>query len=399
MLINFQKEIFNPVYIPLIHDKSRYKLLYGGAGSGKSFFTAQRFLAHLLAEERNRIVLIRKVAKTIKESSYRQIRELIRCYNLEDFFHCVDSALRIVSKINKHNELFCLGVDDREKLKSLTNVNKVWVEEATELDERDFLQLDLRIRGKSEGIKEIYLTFNPIHAEHWLNKIKLKNCVRLRTTYKHNKYIDKEYIARLQELKEQNIDYYNIYVLGIWGVLHEVVYHPFIPCNSMPKSIDETFYGLDFGFNVPTALVRVCVRDAIFYVEELIYETHLTNSQLINKLKMLDIDKSDYIYCDSAEPDRIEEIHGAGFNAHPSDKSIKDGIDYIKSIHSSIRSYKGNTNLNKEILSYCYKKDKNGKVLDEVVKDKDHALDALRYALYTHKKNTKKEKFKMSFIK
>jgi phage terminase large subunit len=88
------------------------------------------------------------------------------------------------------------------------------------------------------------------------------------------------------------------------------------------------------------------------------------------------------IYCDSAEPDRIEEISNAGFNAHPSKKDVKAGIDYVKSqvIHVDATC---SPNIQKEVQNYKYKEDKNGNVLDEPVKAFDHILDATRYAMFS----------------
>jgi len=128
----------------------------------------------------------------------------------------------------------------------------------------------------------------------------------------------------------------------------------------------------------------VGIKDWEIYLRELLYQTHLTNEDLIEKLKELIPDKNRYTYADSAEPARIEEIARAGFNIHPADKSVKDGIDFVK--RQKLHILKRSVNLIKEIGGYKYKEDKDGNVLEEPVKFRDHLMDAMRMAIYTHLK-------------
>jgi phage terminase large subunit len=153
-------------------------------------------------------------------------------------------------------------------------------------------------------------------------------------------------------------------------------------------NVDEIIYGLDFGFNNPSALMECCLRDQTPFIRELIYESRLTNGQLIDRMNALNLDKDLPYYCDSAEPARIEELQQAGYNAIPADKSVKDGIDYVKRRRLYIDP--ASTNTLNEIPAYSYRK-KGEQVLDEPVKFRDHAMDAIRYALYTHSKNPQGE--------
>lgn len=152
-----------------------------------------------------------------------------------------------------------------------------------------------------------------------------------------------------------------------------------------PESFDEIIYGLDFGYNNKTALIKIGIKEGEYYLEELIYKEHLTNLDLINEMNKLNIKKSDYIYCDASEPGRIEELRKHGYNCYPADKNVKDGIDYLK--RCKIYSNSRNDGINKEVLHYSYKQDKNGNILDEPVKFNDHCMDAIRYAIYTHSKS------------
>lgn len=383
----------NPVYLPLINDKSRYLNLYGGAGSGKSYFAAQKILMRMMKEQGHRFLLVRKVAKTIRSSQFSLLKSLIYEYELGKIFTVRESTLTVNCKTNG-NEIVSAGLDDREKLKSIAGITSIWIEEATELDMLDFLQVNLRLRGRTENYKQIMLTYNPVDANHWLNTTKLDGSHKVKTTFRDNTFIDREYIKVLDGLKEQDENYYNIYALGEWGTLRNIIYKPFELADEYPEIFDEIIYGLDFGYNNPTALIEVKIRDDIYYLNELIYEKHLTNSDLIKTIKKLGIPKSRSIYCDSSEPNRIRELINSGYNASPASKEVRDGIDFLKSCR--IISRHRNTGINKEVLSYSYRQDANGNVFEEPVKFNDHAMDAIRYAIYTHNKDRKE--YRIRFI-
>ena len=119
------------------------------------------------------------------------------------------------------NEILCAGMDDPEKIKSIAGITSVWCEEATELDELDFNQLELRVRGETSTYKQFIITFNPISEQHWLKKRFFDNqdseTYILNTTYKDNSFLDDDYIHHLQERVKANPNLYKVYVLGEWG--------------------------------------------------------------------------------------------------------------------------------------------------------------------------------------
>lgn len=382
----------NKVYLPLLENTSRYLHIYGGAGSGKSFFAAQKVLLRTLTETKHKFLLIRKVAKTIRNSQYSLLKHLVYVANLQDYFIFKESDLTIECLL-QNNKILSAGLDDREKLKSIFGITSIWIEEATELDFEDFNQINLRLRGRSVTYKQIILTYNPVNVNHWLNTRHFNNCTKLRTTYKNNSFIDEEYIKILNELKNQDEEYYKIYALGEWGTLRNLIFKPFELIETYPEEFDEVIYGLDFGYNNPTALIEVGIKDNEFFLKELIYQTRLTNAELIARIKQLDIKRGSPIYCDSSESDRIQELHESGFNALKADKNVRDGIDFLKTLR--IYSSAGNININKEVLSYSYKEDKNGQVFDEPVKFNDHCMDAIRYAIFTHCKKRQEPRIRI----
>jgi len=365
----------------------RINILYGSAGSGKSHRMAQHFIEKLYREENKRFLVLRKTLPALRITAYKLILELLKEYNLP---HKLNKSEMLVTY--KDNEMLFKSLDDPEKIKSYEG-NYLWIEEATELSHDDFLQLNLRLRRKNDKKNQMFLTLNPISALHWI-KTRLVDVDRddvalMHSTYKDNKFLSPEYVAELENLQEQDENYYKIYALGEWGILKDIIYTNWqpIPLKDYPKDddVDEIIYGLDFGYNNPSALLEIKIKDNVYYERELLYETGLTNSDLIAKANDLIPDKNRPLYADSAESDRIEEFRRDGFNVYGADKgkgSVKDGIDFVK--RQDIRITNDSVNLIKEKQSYKYREDKDGNVIDEPVKFADHLMDAERYAIKTH---------------
>ena len=318
---NFEKIVFND---------SRYLVEKGGAGSGKSHGIAQKLLYRCLTEQdaNHRFLVIRKTQPSLRKSCFNLIKDKIKAWGVEPLFTVRDYDMQI--KCNNGNSFLFVGLDDPEKLKSIERITSVWIEEATELKKTDFLQIDLRLRGEFKYYKQIILSFNPVDEQSWINEMFFKKekdgAFIHETTVDDNIFADPDYVKILDSLADEDENYYNIYRKGLWGVLKGVIYTKFktIQSSEWPKHFDEIIYGLDFGFNNPSALVQVGVRDGEYYLKELLYETKLTNSDLILKLNELIENKNDYLYADTAEPARIDEIRRAGYNVYPSNKSVKD---------------------------------------------------------------------------
>lgn len=335
-------------------------------------------------------VVTRKVARTCRDSVYKLLKDIIYKSGFAHFWTFHESEMRIICNYSG-SKLLCIGLDDVEKVKSIAGVTSLWHEEATELDQADLAQLDLRLRGETRYYKQHIVSFNPISALHWLKTFVVDNPPADMTvhhsTYRDNAFIDAQYKSILESYIDRDANYHRVYALGEWGILQGLIYRPWdlIDSRSYPQSFDETIYGLDFGFNNPTALVRLGIRDRVVYLTECLYRSDMTTGDLIGVLKMLDISRSTPIYADAAEPDRIKEMHRAGFNVLPADKrqgSVSAGIDTVRNMR--IYSCAENENVNKEVGSYKWREDRTGALLDEPAKINDHAMDAIRYALHTH---------------
>jgi len=144
-------------------------------GSGKSIFAAQKKLIRTMSEDSHRFLYCRKVARTIRDSTFQSFRQIISDWKLNAYFKLNKSEMDITYLPNG-NSLISSGLDDVEKLKSIAGITGVWIEEATELDDDDFKQINLRLRGETKNYKQIIYTFNPIDDGHYINrKFFLKN--------------------------------------------------------------------------------------------------------------------------------------------------------------------------------------------------------------------------------
>lgn len=220
------KEHWNEVYLPLLDaEKEQYatNVLYGSGGSGKSRFIVQRIVTKCFEHKRRRYAIIRKVQSTLRHSVFQEFLDVIEGWGLEKYFDCTVSPLSI--KGPNGNKIIFLGCDKREKLKSLAEMDEVFIEEITELDILDYLQIDIRLRGveKESGKKILWAAFNPIDEGHWVKSglidIKDKSVRSLKTTYKDNRFVGGEYEEKMQRIRLLDENYYNIYALGIWGTI------------------------------------------------------------------------------------------------------------------------------------------------------------------------------------
>jgi phage terminase large subunit len=210
----------NPIYLEkLFPCQKRYGVLMGGAGSGKSVAAAQKILLRLKTEFGHRFLVVRKVASTIRDSVYRLLCDLIDMYDLHSEFTILKSEFKIVHKSG--NEILFYGLDDSEKIKSIAGITGIFVEEATELEESDLAQLDMRLRGQTDYYKQILLCFNPISEDHWLKARFFdqedNDTLTLVTTFHDNAFIDDEYKMILSEKYKTNENMYRVYCLGLWG--------------------------------------------------------------------------------------------------------------------------------------------------------------------------------------
>ncbi|MCM0737384.1 PBSX family phage terminase large subunit [Clostridioides difficile] len=400
---------FNPSFKGANFTKKRYRAMKGSAGSGKSVNVAQDYILKLGDKKYQgaNLLVVRKSEATHKYSTYAELTGAInRIYGkqADKYWKTTLNPLEIKSKVTGNSIIF-RGVNDakqREKLKSI-NFSKgkltwVWCEEATELMESDIDILDDRLRGILTNPNLYYqmtFTFNPVSATHWIKRkyfdYKNDDIFTHHSTYLQNRFIDEAYYRRMQMRKEQDPEGYKVYGLGEWGetggaILKNYVIHEF-PTEF--EYFDNMRLSQDFGFNHANAILRIGFKDGELYICNEIYVHEMDTSEIIRIANSKGLEKNLFMYCDSAEPDRIKMWKSAGYKAKGVKKgpgSVKAQIDYLKQLR--IHVHPSCTNTIKEIQQWKWKQDeRTGLYLDEPVEFMDDAMAALRYSIDNKLKN------------
>jgi len=406
MEVEIHTEVFNDIYLKYLQDVTPFQILYGGSSSGKSVFLAQRCVFDLLQGGRNYLVA-REVARSVRGSVAQEINKVITAWGVQSLF----KVNKTDGTITCHNGYQCVftGLDDVEKLKSITPAKGVftdlWIEEATEADEASVGLLLKRQRGGSDEIqKRVTLSFNPILQTHWIYTTYFaslnwaddqqiyqdENILILKTTYKDNRFLTKQDIYRLENEKDEYL--YNVYSLGKWGVLGDVIFRN-VHIVDLNDETSEYYlpeaqrtnrrYGGDFGFSNDPAAIPCIHLDKMrkrIYIFDEFYERGLTNQELAPEcIKLAGRERMKW---DSSEPKSIQELQIAGVNAVPANKgkdSVNFGVQWLQGYEIIISS--NCINAKREFTTYHWKKNKDGDSMRIPVDKDNHLIDATRYAL------------------
>jgi phage terminase large subunit len=378
----------NPAFRPLVSNKDRIQVLVGGASSSKSFSTAQKLLYKVMAEDGHKVLVVRKVAATLRHSCFDLLLAIMADWNMRALFKIMQTDLSMKCLVNG-NEILFTGLDDVERLKSIHGVTDIWIEEASEITEADFNQLDLRLRGETKHKKQITLTLNPISAQHWIKKRfwdrQEDSALTHHSTYKDNRHIDADTIRRLEGITDPY--FRDVYVLGKWGIFANAVFTNYV-IEDFPYGEDDlenVSQGMDFGYAHASALERVGFRDGELYVFDELYGKGWTNRDFIRYMGEYFGDKAFQwpITADSAEPDRIEEWYREGYTGvTPAKKgagSLRFGIDYLCNRRIHIHATRC-PHFIAEIQQFKRREDKDGNAIDQFVELNDDTIAAVRYA-------------------
>ena len=376
-----------PVYWPYARDYStRFNVYYGGAGSGKSHFVAQKILLKCLQYKR-KLLVVRKVGNTLKDSVWAMFLKLL--YQMPAVIKTINKSEYTIELINGSVILF-KGFDDPEKIKSIEGITDIVVEEASELTEDDFDQLNLRLRADC-GMLQIHLMFNPVSKANWVYKRFFENgtpedTVIIHTTYKDNPYLPQEYIDSLLRLERTNPAYFKIYVLGAFATLDKLVFPvKTVRIVSEEETKDLLFWiGMDFGYtNDPTAITwgYVDQEKKILYITGEYNKKGMTNDVIAKTITDLGFAK-ERIIADAAEPKSIAELKKLGLNrvvgAVKGPDSVKNGIDRLQRYDIIIDERCINTI--EEFDNYTWTKDKKtGEYINQPVDSFNHHIDSIRY--------------------
>ena len=404
--------------------RKRYLVLKGSRASKKSKNIALRWIMLLYEFDKANLLVIRKYATLLKQSCRADLIWAIKRLGVEQDWSIPKGEMTLTRKSTGQVILF-RGANEPESIASITVeegvLNFCWIEEAYQLEnEADFDMIDESIRGQlPEGyFKQIVLTFNPWHESSWLRRrffvmkeedtddgevryIEGKQrstslCLALTRNYTCNEWLDEADYANFERMKVEQPARYRVAGLGEWGVSGATIYSNWEvrefswrqlfyekdPYTGRPKY--EHRNGLDFGYSHNTSGVRLLVdRDKReIYVCEELYEQRLSTDEIFLRLRELDWAKEP-IHADSEDPKTIRDLHKLGcsriFGVKKEPGSVTSGIQELRGYKIIISPECQNFEI--EISHYAFKQDAQGKELPQPLKEWDHLMDAMRYAM------------------
>jgi phage terminase large subunit len=367
----------------------RVRVVRGGTSASKTFTIVPFLIDYAVKNPLAEISIVAETIPHLKRGALRdflKIMDMIGMYEPENFNK---SSLVYTFSNGAYIEFF--SADAESKLRGARR-DVLFVNECNNITWEAYYQLAIRTR------RFIYLDYNPV-SEFWVDTelINDSDTDFVVLTYKDNEALDLSIIKEIEKAKEKALtstywaNWWSVYGLGNIGSLQGTVFENWAQCDSVPTDAEFIAYGMDFGFtNDPSTLIAVYRYNGELYINELIYQTKLTNSDLIARLKELNVTSQQMIVADSAEPKSIEDLRRASFRIEGAKKgadSIRNSIDTLQAFKLNVT--KSSINLIKELRNYKWVTDNDGKHTSQPIDSYNHAIDAIRYvALNRLKKST-----------
>ena len=359
--------VFERNYDALYNNEARFIINEGGSRSSKTYSLCQLIMVYCLQNPQKVVSIIRKTFPALRATAMRDFLEVLKEAGIYD---------KASHNMSEHIYSFPNGsiveffsVDDEQKIRGRKR-HVAWCNEANELFHDDFTQLNMRTEQK------LIFDYNPSDSTSWLYELPKDESILIKSTYRDNPFLPDSIKRQIEDLKRTDEALYQIYALGEHAISKANIYSNWTFLPHRPARFTQYVYGLDFGYNHPTALMRVYWHEKDIFIEPVIYESYLTTSNLIDRMASLEVEKEIEIIADYARPEIIAEMNNAGYNVQNANKVVKKGIDNIKTFGVFALNDK---HIEKEYQNYKWKKI-GDTITDEPVKLFDDAMDAVRYA-------------------
>lgn len=375
--------------------KTRKKVIQGGSSSGKTYAILTILIDTCIRNNNLSVSVVSESMPHLRRGALRDFLNIMKATDryIDDHFNKTSLTYHFAS--GSYIEFF--SADSPDKLKGARR-DILYINECNHISFEAYAQLSIRTRG------DIYLDYNPDRRFWAITDVALEpDASMLILKYTDNEALDKTVIEqfKINREKAKTSEYWanwcKVYIDGEVGSLEGVVFNNWSECSKIPDEAELVGIGMDFGFtNDPTAAVAVFRSDGKYYLDELFYQTNLTNSAINSLLTQCGVSKSTEIWADSADPKTIKEIKNYGWRIFGADKgkdSVMFGINLMQEYNLYITSR--STNLINEMQNYQWMKGRDGDKTNIPIDAFNHAIDAIRYLFMSKlgKKNTNKTPF------
>lgn len=353
----------------------------GGTRSGKTYAVMQLLLVIATTLKRS-ISVVSESLPHLKRGALKDFREILEREGRVEGRDYYENKTDLTFIFPNGSTIEFFSVDNWGKVKG-SRRDILFINECNRISYETYRQLAVRTT------ETIFLDWNPDNEFWYEEYIAQRDTTKeIHSTYLDNPYLDKAQIAEI-ESNRYNEQWWRVYGLGLTGHIEGAIYRPFIQIDELPdaRSRMRHVYGLDFGYsNDPTSLVDVYIDEGArrIYVDEIIYESGMLNSDIAERMAEYDISHSTEIFADSAEPKSIDELGRKQYRYNVKPAYKRDLLSQIQFLQQyDIYVTKRSLNIIRESRMYRWKEDKEGRAVNEPIDAYNHAMDALRYAVFT----------------
>lgn len=371
--------------------RKRIKVIRGGQGAGKTISVLILLINHASSKPDKEILIISAELTKMRITVIKDFVKVMKMAGIYDESRFIAGTLY---RFPNGSFIKFIGLDKEDVGKGL-RCDIAYFNEVNKCNQESYRQVSTRAG-------QVIADYNP-DSEFYIDRdvIGRDDCDFLQLTFRDNELLadtEREEILNYYRLgynpdgSERNSYWANlwqVYGLGNIGSLQGVVFSNWSEVDQIPAPAKLMGYGMDFGYtNDPTTCIAIWQYNNEYYFDEVLYQTDLTNPEIARLLTARGIDKSAYIYADSAEPKSIQELKNSGLRIKGADKgrdSIMFGIQAMQEGKFYVTSR--STNLLRELRAYVWDTDKTGAKLNKPVDSFNHCIDGIRYYFTTNSKS------------
>jgi len=388
---------------------AKYRLYSGAFRAGKTLAGCIEAVKQSTKYSHNRGVIMRATYPELRDTTRKTLLNDIYIMHADGHITTLQNS-KLIKKYNKtentltfinDSEILFINADKADRLKSLS-LGWFYLDEATEIDYEIFKMLKGRLSLRYAGFRGGWLTTNPDTTYHWIYRLffegegvehtRKSNYATIITNTLENIYLPDDYI---EDVKTYDKQYYDRFILGHWNVFEGVIYDMFNKQHLIDyvdlSMIRQWFFVIDFGYTNPAAILLIGIdnNDNVYVVDEF----YKTKTGLIDWIDTIESWKETYNiktlrgYADPSGKGFIQQLINEGYTVQPAYNDVLAGIDKVKSFFRTNKLFINKANvihLINELKTYRWAKLGGRIIKEQPVKKNDHAVDALRYFIYTY---------------